>query len=147
MILHAYTDGASRGNPGESGIGMIVQTPEGGLLLSESGYIGRTTNNIAEYTAVLTLLDRVRPMDCSRLIIHSDSELMVRQMTGAYKVKNGGLKECHTRARAAIAALPFPVEFRHVPREENRGADRLANEGIDSRTPLPAGPQVSFTDQ
>ena len=136
MILHAYTDGASRGNPGESGIGIIVRTADGETLLRESGYIGTATNNIAEYTALLTLLDRVRTLACSRLVIHSDSELMVRQLTGAYKVRSNGLKAYHRRATAALRDLGFPVEILHVPREMNREADRLANQGIDGRTPV-----------
>ncbi|HEX9006213.1 MAG TPA: reverse transcriptase-like protein, partial [Bacteroidota bacterium] len=70
-----------------------------------------------------------------RLIIHSDSELMVRQLTGSYKVKSAGLKPHHRRARAALAALPFPVEILHIARELNRDADRLANEGIDTKAP------------
>jgi ribonuclease HI len=140
MTLHAYTDGASRGNPGEAGIGILVRTAAGETLLSDSGYIGRTTNNIAEYTALLTLLERVGSLDCDRLVVHSDSELMVRQVTGLYKVKNGGLRELHRMVLAAIAALPYPVEFRHVPRAQNRDADRLANEGIEARAPLPVVP-------
>ena len=125
MNLHAFTDGASRGNPGESGIGIVVRTEAGDTLLAESGYIGRTTNNVAEYIALLTLLDRVRSLPCLRLIIHSDSELLVRQLTGTYKVKSAGLKAHHRRAREALAALPFPVEIVHVTRDLNRDADRL----------------------
>ncbi len=137
MILHAFTDGASRGNPGESGIGIVIRTAGGDTLLAESAYIGRTTNNVAEYVALLTLLERVRSMTCRRLIIHSDSELMVRQLAGSYKVKSAGLKPHHRRAREALAALPFPVEIKHVTRELNRDADRLANEGIDTKAPVP----------
>jgi ribonuclease HI len=131
MILHGFSDGASRGNPGESGIGIVIRTPEGEELLAEGHYIGKTTNNIAEYTAFLTLLDKVRRMACSRLVAHSDSELMVRQLNGTYKVRNAQLREYHQKARDLLARLPFPVEIRHVFREQNREADRLANLGID----------------
>jgi ribonuclease HI len=134
MILQAFTDGASRGNPGESGIGLVVRSEDGAVLISESGYIGQATNNVAEYTALLTLLDRARSLPCTKLIIHSDSELMVRQMSGSYKVKNPGLKEYFRKAREAVAAMPCAVEIVHVPREKNREADRLANLGIDERT-------------
>lgn len=131
MILHAFTDGASRGNPGESGIGIVIRTEQGDRLVAEGVYIGTMTNNAAEYEAFLTLLDRVREMPCSQLIVHSDSELMVRQLTGKYKIKSPNLKEYHRRATEKLAGMPFPVEIRHVLREENSEADRLANQGID----------------
>ena len=134
MIIEAFTDGASRGNPGDSGIGIIARAGST-TVLEECAYIGRTTNNVAEYTALLTLLQKIGGHPCERLVVHSDSELMVRQLTGTYKVKNPDLKKYHERVRALLGALPFPVEFRHVPREQNREADRLANEGIDSRKP------------
>ncbi len=133
MILHAFTDGASRGNPGESGIGIVIRTEQGDNLVAEGAYIGKTTNNVAEYRALLALLDRVREMPCSQLIVHSDSELMVRQLTGKYKIKSPNLKEYHRRATEKLAGMPFPVEIRHVLREENSEADRLANQGIDRR--------------
>jgi len=131
MTLHGFSDGASRGNPGDSGIGIVIRTPEGEKLLEEGAYIGTTTNNVAEYTAFLALLDKVRQMTCTHLIVHSDSELMVRQLTGKYKVRNANLREYYQKAIDMLAQLPFPVEIRHVVREENSEADRLANMGID----------------
>ncbi len=133
MILLGFTDGASRGNPGESGIGIVIRTEAGDRLVAEGSYIGKTTNNAAEYEALLALLDRARELSCSQLIIHSDSELMVRQLTGRYKIKSPNLKEYHRRAKEKLAGMPFPVEIRHVLREENGEADRLANMGIDRR--------------
>ncbi len=133
MILHGFTDGASRGNPGESGIGIVIRTEAGDSLVAEGSYIGRTTNNAAEYEALLALLDRARAMRCSQLIIHSDSELMVRQLTGRYKIKSPNLKDYYRRAKEKLAEMPFPVEIRHVLREQNSEADRLANNGIDRR--------------
>lgn len=133
MNLLAFTDGASRGNPGDSGIGLIVKSEEGETVLSLNGYIGITTNNIAEYTALLTLLKAMRDIPCSHLRIHSDSELMVRQVNGQYKVKDQGLKKLHTQVAGLLALLPFPVEITHVTRDRNKDADRLANEGIDAR--------------
>jgi ribonuclease HI len=137
MTLRAFTDGASRGNPGDAGIGVIVRDEAGKTVLTLKGYIGKTTNNIAEYTALLTLLHRMKDLTCSRLIVHSDSELMVRQLSGKYKVKNGDLKVCHARVAALIGQLPFTVEVKHVPRELNKEADALANEGIESKAILP----------
>ena len=133
MILRAFTDGASRGNPGESGIGIIVRDEEGETLLAEGGYIGTSTNNMAEYTALITLLQRVSGMPCGGIIVHSDSELMVRQVNGQYKVKDRRLKELHSAVLRLVASLPCTFEIKHIPRSMNRDADRLANEGIDSR--------------
>jgi ribonuclease HI len=133
MILHAFTDGASRGNPGESGIGIVVRDGDSEVLFTMNGYIGLATNNVAEYRALLALLQRVKDMECARLVVHSDSELMVRQVNGQYKVKDEQLRKYHRQVTAAISALPFPVELKHIPRHENRDADRLANLGIDTR--------------
>jgi ribonuclease HI len=136
MTLHAFTDGASRGNPGESGIGIVLKNEQGKTLASWHGYIGLSTNNRAEYAALITLLERMRSITCERLIIHSDSELMVRQLTGRYKVKDAGLKKCHRRAAALLAAQTFSTVVRHVPRAMNRDADRLANLAIDTRASI-----------
>ena len=133
MILHGFTDGASRGNPGESGIGLIVRDTDGNALLTVYGYIGTATNNIAEYSALIALLKKVKGMKFTKLIVHSDSELMVRQMNGEYKVKDEGIRKYFSRAQKLIEQLPYPFELRHIPRTENKEADRLANLGIESR--------------
>lgn len=136
MILRAFTDGASRGNPGEAGVGIIVVDEGAAPVFTLHGFIGVCTNNVAEYTAMETLLERARGLDCARLIIHSDSELMVRQLTGKYRVKDSVLKSHHAKAVQLLKELPFPFELRHIPREQNREADRLANLGIDEKIPL-----------
>lgn len=136
MTLHAFTDGASRGNPGESGIGIILKDSKGKRLASWHGFIGISTNNRAEYAALIALLERMQSVACERLIIHSDSELMVRQLTGKYRVKDAGLKEYHRRASALLAARPSRTLIRHVPRAMNRDADRLANLAIDTRATI-----------
>jgi ribonuclease HI len=133
MIFRAFTDGASRGNPGESGIGVIVRDENNKVVLSRSAYIGLSTNNMAEYTALITLLREARALECSRLVAHSDSELMVRQVNGKYKVKDSELKKLHGTVRQLVASLPCPFELKHIPREMNGDADRLANEGIDAQ--------------
>ena len=138
MTLHAFTDGAARGNPGEAGIGIIVSDEQGNTVLSLYGSIGIATNNVAEYTALVTLLERAKGLRCSRLVIHSDSELMVRQLSGTYRVRDRGLKPQHAKAVRLMQELPFECRIEHVPREGNREADRLANRGIDERAPLPA---------
>lgn len=135
MILHAFTDGASRGNPGESGIGLLVKDEQGNVLLSESGFIGITTNNVAEYTALLTLLQRMNKFACTRLVVHSDSELMVRQLNGTYRVRDEGLKAYHRKVMNLLTNAPFQYEVKHIPRSSNKDADRLANAGIDAGKP------------
>ena len=136
MTLNAFTDGASRGNPGEAGIGIIVKDEAKNTLLSLHGSIGVTTNNIAEYTALVTLLERISVFPCAQLVIHSDSELLVRQINGEYRVRDRGLKALYHKAIALKEALPFACSVRHIPREENREADRLANRGIEEKRPV-----------
>lgn len=131
MTVVAFTDGASRGNPGESGIGIHMEDETGKVLVSFSDYIGRATNNIAEYKALIKCLELARETKCIRLIVHSDSELMVRQVQGSYKVKDKGLKALFTEVQKIVSSAPYKFEIKHVDREENGTADELANRGID----------------
>jgi ribonuclease HI len=133
MTILAYTDGASRGNPGDSGIGIVLKDEAGDLLASTYGYIGQATNNIAEYSALAACLKLVQKFKCSTLVVHSDSELMVRQINGQYKVKNVGLKKHFQRIQQSLTASSFQFSIKHVPREENKEADQLANRGIDTK--------------
>jgi ribonuclease HI len=136
MTILAYTDGASRGNPGESGVGIVLKDEGGNIIASQSGYIGQATNNIAEYTALAACLKLVQRFPCSSLIVHSDSELMVRQLNGQYKVKDAGLKKHFLHIQKTLTASPFHFAIKHVPREKNREADELANHGIDTKKNL-----------
>jgi len=136
MTLYANTDGASRGNPGESGIGIILRDERGTVVYSGSGYIGRTTNNAAEYQALLACLKKVLQLGCSKLVVRSDSELMVRQLRGQYRVKDKNLQRYYTEATRLIKSAPFAVEVVHVERGKNGDADLLANAGIDGRRKL-----------
>ena len=136
MTIHAFTDGASRGNPGESGIGVLLKDERGGALTSIFGYIGTATNNVAEYTALVTCLRMVSKLNCTNLVVHSDSELLVRQMQGTYKVKEPRLKQFVQEARAIIADAGFQCRFNYIARERNRQADELANRAIDTKQPL-----------
>lgn len=131
MTIFAYTDGASRGNPGKSGIGVILKDEQGEILFQASDYIGRATNNIAEYRALLLCLRKARELACTKLVIHSDSELMVRQLSGKYRVKDKKLQQYHREAIDLLKNCSFTFEIVHVVREGNRDADELANEGID----------------
>ncbi len=136
MTIIAYTDGASRGNPGESGIGIILRDEKGNVLFSGSGYIGQATNNIAEYRALLACLQKAAALPCDRLIVHSDSELMVRQLQRKYRVKDKNLQKFFHEVNRLVEGAPFKFEIVHVEREQNRDADLLANEGIESREAL-----------
>ncbi|MBE3590083.1 MAG: ribonuclease HI family protein [Firmicutes bacterium] len=128
LILH--TDGAARGNPGPAGIGVLILDEHGRTLERIAEPIGETTNNVAEYRALLRGLRRARELGAERVRVFSDSELMVRQLSGAYRVKQEHLRALHEEAlRLARAFAAFDIV--HVPRERNREADRLANEGID----------------
>jgi len=145
-MIHVYIDGASRGNPGESGIGIIIKTDKGDTLFSAAGYTGKMTNNQAEYNALISALTKIKKTpsllnsDTSEnpvaIIIHSDSELVVKQLNGEYKVKEPELKKLNYRVRELIHAISKKIEFKHIRREQNREADRLANAGIDSKIPL-----------
>ena len=136
MTLYAATDGASRGNPGESGVGVIVRDESGREVLTLCGYLGTATNNIAEYSALVLLLQEMQKIPCTRLVVQSDSELLVRQVNGVYKVKDPGLKKKFNEVQRLRAASPFVLELNYVPREQNIDADRLANRGIDERKAL-----------
>lgn len=136
MTILAYTDGAARGNPGESGIGVVFKDEKGAVLTKICGYIGEATNNVAEYQALIACLKNATKTKCSRLVVHSDSELMVRQLLGEYKVKDSNLKLLFQKVHKLLAKAPFEFEIKHVGRESNREADKLANLGIDSRKPI-----------
>jgi ribonuclease HI len=136
MTILAYTDGAARGNPGESGIGVVFKDEEGTVVTKVYGYIGEATNNVAEYTALIACLKNAPKTECSKLIVHSDSELMVRQLLGQYKVKDPNLKLMFQKVHRLLAKASFEFEIKHVGRELNKEADQLANLAIDSRKPI-----------
>jgi ribonuclease HI len=129
----AHIDGGSRGNPGPAAYAVVVSLSDGTQLASFSRYLGHTTNNVAEYEGLLAALDYSLERNYRRLKIITDSELLARQVSGQYKVKNPNLKELYDRARMLIAKFDaFRIE--HVRREHNREADRLANEAMDAAT-------------
>lgn len=125
-----HTDGAARGNPGPAGIGIVLVRPDGEVADELARFIGHATNNVAEYTALITGLERALQFGVFDLDVYSDSELLVRQLNGEYRVKNAGLKPLYERVRQ-LAGQFRRVRYFHVPREQNRRADELANEGID----------------
>jgi len=129
-IFVANVDGASRGNPGPASYAVIVRGPDGAIRFQSGKYIGRVTNNVAEYYALITALDYATAEGIDRLLIRSDSELLVRQMQGRYKVNSPDLRPLHERARKLARALAY-FAIEHVPRERNREADELANIALD----------------
>ena len=124
-----YTDGASRGNPGESGIGVLVIRPDGSRKEIRE-YIGRGTNNEAEYRALIAALGYLVAEDSPQVRIHTDSQLVANQMNGLWKVKDPKLRILHLKAKKLASLLPA-LEIEYVPREDNVEADGLANEAID----------------
>lgn len=131
MAAHILrTDGAARGNPGPAGIGVVLEDPSGKPIEKLARGIGRATNNVAEYTALVEGLELALSRGVERLIVVSDSTLLVEQMRGVFKVRSPGLKPLHSRARALAGRLA-QISFKAVPRERNAAADRLANQGID----------------
>jgi len=130
--LRLHVDGASRGNPGEAGFGVHVTTPEGKDLASLYGYLGRATNNVAEYQALLHGLRFALARGAREVRVFSDSELLVRQLEGRYRVKNPGLLPLYREASALLARFERS-RVSHVPREQNREADALANRAVDER--------------
>ena len=131
-VLKLFTDGASRGNPGLSGAGALITTKEGEIVATERLFLGRATNNEAEYRAVILGLEAVLGHDPRHVEIYLDSELVVRQLNGDYRVKNSRLARLHREARGLIDRLRG-CTIRHIERALNAEADRLANEAIDQR--------------
>jgi ribonuclease HI len=125
-------DGGSRGNPGPAAIAAVVQDAGGGVLEESAQPIGRATNNVAEYRALLLGIERAAALGASELELVGDSELIVRQVEGRYKVKDATMKELHAQVRRALAGFE-DWSIRHVRRELNSEADRLVNEALDGR--------------
>jgi ribonuclease HI len=133
-----HTDGAARGNPGPAAFAYVI-TRDGAIVAEESACLGRTTNNVAEYTALVQALTRAAKIGARQLRIHSDSELMVKQMNGQYQVKNEDLRVLFAEAKRLCKQFD-EVAIVHVRRGENSHADRLCNEALDGarRTPAPS---------
>jgi ribonuclease HI len=130
LAWRANIDGGSRGNPGPASYGVVIRDPRGEIVARLKKYIGRTTNNVAEYYGLIAALDYAQSNNIRALRVESDSELLVKQMRGQYKVKSADLKPLYERAKKMSQAIPaFRID--HVYREQNREADLLANEAMD----------------
>jgi ribonuclease HI len=137
FVIH--TDGGSRGNPGPAAYAYVIERP-GEPDIEVRAYLGQTTNNIAEYTGLVKALEHARELGGRKLVVHSDSELMVKQLKGEYKVKNAGLLPLYQQA-ARLCKDFDSVTLRHVRREYNARADRLCNEAMDN--PRSSAPRVA----
>jgi probable phosphoglycerate mutase len=126
----AHIDGGARGNPGPSGYGVVIHDASGRKIAELSDYLGHHTNNYAEYQGLLAVLRYAAANGIKTLKVVSDSELMVRQMKGIYKVKHPDLRKLYDEAQQLVRKLDH-FEIRHALREHNRDADRLANEAMD----------------
>ena len=131
MQVTINIDGGSRGNPGLAGAGVIIKSADDGTVLHQAGiYLGRATNNVAEYQGLIEGLRRAKKLNATDVEVFSDSELLVRQMNGEYRVKNEGLKPLFEKANTLAADFE---EFRisHIPREQNTQADEMANKAMN----------------
>ena len=129
-----WTDGGARGNPGPAGYGVVIKDEAGKNLAEIAEYLGETTNNQAEYWGLLTALERVIELagdEPAEVEVRMDSELIVKQMLGLYRIKNEGLKPLYWRIRELVVRLGGRVSFSHVPRRENKEADALSNVAMD----------------
>src|SRR6266576_6791645 len=131
--LIAHSDGGARGNPGPAGYGVVIQDEAGRKIAALSQYLGHQTNNFAEYQGLIAALEYAIEHGHKSLKVVSDSELLVRQIKGIYKVKNATLQELHGRAKQLIAQMDW-FSIDHALREHNREADELANQTMDKGT-------------
>jgi len=125
------TDGGSRGNPGPAGAGFVIER-DGEVICQGGRFLGETTNNVAEYEALIWGLENVQALGFAEVTVYADSELLVRQVNGQYRVKNEGLKPLFARARDLTRSFSS-IDVVHVRRESNAAADRMANEAMDAR--------------
>lgn len=132
MLIKAWVDGGARGNPGPAGYGVLLTDTEGHEIGRSWGYLGESTNNVAEYNALIRALELALDQKASELIVHTDSELVQRQVTGQYKVRKPHLVPLLRRVRELSAKLET-FRIVHVRREENQQADALANDAMDRR--------------
>lgn len=147
-FVDIFSDGASRGNPGPAGIGAVARDASGREVLRLSEYLGETTNNAAEYHALVTALEKLSGTGYRKIRINSDSELLIRQISGCFKVKSKRLMPLVKRVRELLAGYES-VELKHIKRDENTECDRLANLAIEeglsgSRKPVLPGGEASL---
>lgn len=130
FFIHA--DGASRGNPGEAGVGAVIADDQGRTIKELKNFLGVATNNVAEYQAILMALRKALDLGAGSVLVYTDSELVARQLRGEYRVREEHLKDLHRQALELLSQFgKYAIQV--IPREENRRADQLANEAIDQK--------------
>ena len=131
MKARLFTDGGARGNPGPAAFGFVLEAEDGTVLAAEGKAIGVATNNVAEYSGLVAGLEKALELHVPDVEVVSDSELMVKQMRGEYRVKNDALRELFLEA-SALARRFASIEYRHVKRAHNELADKLVNDALDA---------------
>ena len=126
-----FTDGAARGNPGPAAIGAVIKDEKGNLAASISRCLGATTNNQAEYRAIIAALEKALSLGARQAMLYSDSELVVKQINGQYKIKHAALRPLYSEVVKLAGALES-FKIAYIPRERNKEADSLANKALDS---------------
>jgi ribonuclease HI len=129
-MITAYTDGGARGNPGPAGYGVYIEDENGQKVAELKGTIGEATNNVAEYRGLIAALDWAVKHEVRRLRVRADSQLIIKQMTGEYQIRNPGLGRLHAHASRFVEQLDV-VTFEYIRRDQNKQADRLANEAMN----------------
>ena len=129
-IVRIYSDGAARGNPGPAGAGAVLTDPDGKVIARLGRFLGKQTNNVAEYQGLILGLSHARQLGFRNVEVRADSQLLVRQLSGEYAVKHAGLKPLHAEAVRLLRSFDH-ADVQHVPREENALADEMSNRAID----------------
>lgn len=145
MKVVVHTDGGSRGNPGPAAAGFVLEDPAGRRLAARAFFLGEATNNVAEYTALVKALESARDLGATDLTIYTDSELMVRQLKGSYKVKSDLIRPLFDRVNQLRAKFESCI-IQHVTRDKNKEADRLVNEALDAARNIEHGPKHARQD-
>ncbi|MDQ6825603.1 MAG: ribonuclease HI family protein [Candidatus Eremiobacteraeota bacterium] len=135
MQATLFADGGSRGNPGHAALGAVIISPQGTVVKEVGRYLGIATNNVAEWSALIEGLDAALDLGFSSIAVRLDSELVVKQLCGEYRVKHPDLQPLHARARALLRRFSF-CDIAHVPRKQNKLADALVNNVLDKQAAL-----------
>ena len=130
-VAFAWIDGASSGNPGPAGVGVVIKK-DGKTIGSFTEFLGETTNNVAEYKSLILAIRKSVELGIKRLLVYTDSQLLYRQLTGRYRIRNPLIKELYEEVRLLLGGLK-DFRIRHIPREQNREADRLARQARKQR--------------
>ena len=137
-FLSIYIDGAARGNPGPAGIGVVLEDVNKQVVKNVDKFIGNATNNVAEYTALIVGMNEAYELGAKEIAVNTDSELLAKQLGGEYKVKNPVLKGLHAEILKILNNFD-KVVINNIPREDNKGADKLANKAIDNSAKIRVG--------